>query len=255
MQHSGPGDPDVRQGNVTAPRLGSLVGGRGPLVLGLGLAIACTGTRALPAELPGKYGGTPFHDSVHKGEPQRIPGRVQCAYFDLGGEGVAFHNTDTVNKGSGMLNPADGSYLNEFRMREAVGISYVKYRDAIDDNPFDLAKPAEGQLYVGWTNPGEWFNMTVEVERAGRYGIDLLYTSNRGGAISLDLDGRPLGPPIEVLSTFNAADPVPWRQWHHWNLMRGIAVVNLPKGVSVLTFHIVSEGNMNLAYLDFSLRE
>jgi hypothetical protein len=27
--------------------------------------------------------------------------------------------------------------------------------------------------------------------------------------------------------------------------------VNLPKGVSVLTLHIVTGGNMNLAYLDF----
>ena len=26
----------------------------------------------------------------------------------------------------------------------------------------------------------------------------------------------------------------------------------LPKGVSVLTVHIVTEGNMNLAYLDFA---
>jgi Carbohydrate binding module (family 6) len=176
---------------------------------------------------------------------------VQCAYFDLGGEGVAFHNTDTVNKGSGMLNPADGSYLNEFRMREPVGISYVKYRHAIDDNPFDLVKPAEGQLYVGWTNPGEWIKMTVEVAHSGRYGIDLLYTSNRGGVISLDLDDRPLAPRIEILSTWNAAETVPWRQWHHWNLMKEVAVVNLPQGVSVLTLRIVTNGNMNLAYLDF----
>jgi hypothetical protein len=229
--------------------------GRGPFALWLCLLLVHTGPRTSAADLQGTYAGTPFHDSVYTGGPQRIPGRVQCAYFDLGGEGVAFHNTDTVNKGSGMLNPADGSYLNEFRMRESVGISYVKYRDAIDDNPFDLVKPDEGQLYVGWTNPGEWFNMTVEVERAGRYGIDLLYTSNRGGAISLDLDGRPVVPAVEILSTSNPAETVPWRQWHHWNLMRSIAVVDLPKGVCVLTLHIVSEGNMNLAYLDLSPRK
>jgi hypothetical protein len=234
---------------------GSPLSIRRPPVLGLFLLLACTAPGATAGDPPGKYSGTPFHDSVHKGGPQIIPGRVQCAYFDMGGEGVAFHNTDRVNKGSGMLNPADGSYLNEFRMREAVGISYVKYRDAIDYNPFDLVKPAEGQLYVGWTNPGEWFNMTVEVKHAGRYGIDLLYTSNRGGAISLDLDGMPLTPAIEIVSTFNAAEKVPWRQWHHWNQMKDIAVVSLPKGVSVLTLHIVSEGNMNLAYLDFSPRD
>jgi hypothetical protein len=204
---------------------------------------------------PATYGGTPFHDSVYKSGPQRIPGRVQCAYFDLGGEGVAYHNTDSVNKGSGMLNPANGSYLNEFRMKEAIGISYVKYHDAIDDNPFDLVKPAEGQLYVGWTNPGEWINMTVRVERAGMYEVDLLYTSNRGGSISLDLDGKPLLAAVDIISTRNAAETVPWRQWHHWNLMRNIAAVRLPQGMSVLTLNIVSEGNMNLAYLDFRAKE
>ena len=197
------------------------------------------------------YQGTPYHDSAYKGGPQAIPGRVQCAYYDLGGEGVAFHNTDTRNKGSGMLNPANGTYLNEFRMNEAVGISYTKFHDAIDDNPYDLVKPAEGQLYVGWTNPGEWFNMTVNVERAGTYAVDLLYTSNRGGKVSLDLNGRSLVPATEVLSTSNAAETIPWRQWHHWNLMKDLAVVKLPSGISVLTFHVVSEGNMNLAYLDF----
>ena len=33
--------------------------------------------------------------------------------------------------------------------------------------------------------------------------------------------------------------------------MTNMAEVELPKGVSVLTLHIVTEGNMNLAYLDF----
>jgi hypothetical protein len=220
-------------------------------VLGLCLLVACCSLRASADEPSHVYHGTPYHDSVYKGGPQPVPGRVECAYYDLGGEGVAFHNTDTRNKGSGMLNPANGTYLNEFRMNEAVGISYTKFHDSIDDNPFDLVRPAEGQLYVGWTNPGEWFNMTVEVAQPGAYVIDLLYTSNRGGKISLDLDGRPLVPATDVLSTANAAETIPWRQWHHWNVMKNFAVVSLPRGVSVLTLHIVSEGNMNLAYLDF----
>jgi len=37
------------------------------------------------------YRGKPFHDSVYHGGAQKIPGRVQCAYYDLGGEGVAYH--------------------------------------------------------------------------------------------------------------------------------------------------------------------
>ncbi|HXQ80348.1 MAG TPA: hypothetical protein VN775_03485 [Opitutaceae bacterium] len=218
--------------------------------LGLLLGCPCAPASAGPAD----YRGTPFEDSVYRGGPQKIPGRVQCAYFDLGGEGVAYHTADRRNQGSGALNPADGTYLNEFRMNEAVGTSYTKFHDAIDDNPFNLVQPPEGQLYVGWTKPGEWFKMTVEVARAGAYTIDLLYTSNRGGEISLDLDGIPMTPAMGIVPTSKAAETVPWRQWHHWNLMRGIAAVILPKGVSVLTLHVVSEGNMNLAYLDFEPR-
>jgi hypothetical protein len=197
------------------------------------------------------YQGTPYHDSVYPGGPQKIPGRVQCAYYDLGGEGVAYHDTDAVNQGSGVLNPANGTYLNEFRMKEGVDTSYTKFHDAIDNNPYDLVQPPEGQLYVGWTAPGEWFNLTVAVEHAGVYSIDLLYTSNRGGTISLDRNGQPLASAINLISTRNDQDPIAWRQWHHWNVMTNIAEVKLPKGPSVLTVHIVTEGNMNLAFLDF----
>jgi hypothetical protein len=209
------------------------------------------GACAVASEEPPKYGGIPYHDSAYNGGPQRIPGRVQCAYFDLGGEGVAYHTADTRNHGSGELNPANGTYLNEFRMNEAVGTSFTKFHDAIDRNPFNLVQPPEGQLYVGWTGAGEWIKMTVEVERAGTYTIDLLYTSNRGGDISLDLNGRPLTRAISVVSTRNAGETIPWRQWHHWNLMRGIAEIDLPAGTNVLTLRVLTQGNMNLAWLDF----
>src|SRR5690349_265911 len=63
-----------------------------------------------------EYGGKPFHDSVYPGGPQKIPGRVQCAYYDLGGEGVAYHDSDAINSGSGTFNKPDGTYLNQFRM-------------------------------------------------------------------------------------------------------------------------------------------
>ena len=197
------------------------------------------------------YQGKPYHDSVYHGGPQKIPGRVQCAYYDLGGEGVAYHDLDATNQGSGVLNPPNGTYLNEFRMYEGVDTSYTKFHDQIDNSPYDFARPPEGQLYVGWTAPGEWFNVTVMVKHAGVYTIDLLYTSHQGGVISLDLNGRPLVPVIGIISTYEDNDPVDWRQWHHWNIMSNLAEVELPKGKSVLTVHILTEGNMNLAYFDF----
>jgi hypothetical protein len=209
----------------------------------------------VPAGAAEHHRGRPFHDSVYHGGPQKIPGRVQCAYYDLGGEGVAYHDTDAKNKGSGTLNPADGSYLNEFRMHEGVDTSYTKYHDEVDENPYEAVHPPKDQLYVGWTDPGEWFNMTVKVQHAGRYHVGLLYTSKRGATISLALHGKDVSGPIKIETTYNAADPIAWRQWHHWNYAKNLATVTLPKGTYVLTLRIESEGNMNLAYLDFSRAE
>jgi len=197
------------------------------------------------------YKGSPYHDSRYQGGAQRIPGRVDCAYYDLGGEGIAYHDTDSKNNGSGALNPADGTYLNQFRMDEGVDTSYTKFHDAIDNNPYDVVQPPENQLYVGWTEPGEWFKITVEVAQAGVYNADLLHTSNRGGTISIDVNGKSGTGPLTIQSTFNAADPIAWRQWHHWNVAPGMVKLRLPKGRSVLTVHILSRGNMNLAYFDF----
>jgi hypothetical protein len=67
----------------------------------------------------------------------------------------------------------------------------------------------------------------------------------------LDVNGEPATPALKIPSTFNADDPIAWRQWHHWNLARNFVKVRLPKGKSVLTVHVLTEGNMNLAYFDF----
>ncbi len=198
------------------------------------------------------YTGTPYTDAHHPNGPQAVPGRVECAFYDRGGEGVAYHDTDPQNRGSGGLNPADGSYLNEFRMAEGVDTSYTKYHDTIDNSPFEAVKPPEGLLYVGWTEPGEWFRITVNVARAGLYRADLLYTSNRGGTLSLDVNGQDATGPLPIRSTFNAADPIAWRQWHHWDRMTGLAQLRLPAGKNVLTVHILSGGNMNLQSFDFT---
>lgn len=208
---------------------------------------------------PGKaflaqYKGVPFTDARYKDGAQKIPGRVVCAYYDLGGEGVAYHDTDAVNHGSGELNPADGSYLNEFRMHEGVDTSYTKFNrtpDKVDDNPYDLVQPPPDQLYVGWTVPGEWFNLTVDAAKAGNYSMNLLYTAHNDGQVGIDVNGVAQEQAIDVKSTFNAAEPVAWRQWHHWNYAENAGRVKLAAGKNVLTIHVVSGGQMNLAYFDF----
>jgi hypothetical protein len=183
-------------------------------------------------------------------KPQRIPGKIECEYYDLGGEGVAYHDSDSVNNGSGKLNPANGSFLNEFRMKEGVDISYTKSHD-IDNNPYSKVFPKMDQLYVGWTVPGEWINYTVKVDRTANYKLGLMYTANGDGIIALDVDGKEIAKDLKITSTHNDRDTVQWRQWHHWNKTDSLAVVRLEKGTHVLTLHVVANGNMNFDYLEF----
>jgi hypothetical protein len=202
----------------------------------------------------GNYRGTPYIDSVYKKGAQIIPGKLQCEYYDLGGEGIAYHDNDSINSGSGHLNPSDGSYLNEFRIKEAVDISYTKFREpAIDNNSFNFVEPEKDQLYVGWTSPGEWTKYTINVEAAGSYRLGLMYTSNQNGKISFSVNDVDITGPISVPSTYVPRDSVAWRQWHHWNYIDQIARIDLKKGLQTITLHTVEIGQMNYDFITFKL--
>ena len=184
---------------------------------------------------------------------QWIPGRIECKWYDHGGEGVAYHDADSINNGSGKLNPANGNFLNEFRMKEAVDISYTKSNN-IDNNPYGKVEPVLDQLYVGWAQPGEWINYTVLVKEPGLYRIGLMYTANGDGAISLDIDGKQVADSLKIPTTHDDRDTVAWRQWHHWNKLDSLTAINIPKGKHLLTIHVTEHGNMNFDYLEFTKR-
>ena len=151
-------------------------------------------TTAFSQSFLSQYKGLPYRDSRYSGGSQKIPGMVVCAYYDLGGEGVAYHDTDPKNHGSGELNPADGTYLNEFRIHEGVDTSYTKFNrkpDPIDDNPFDKIVPPADLLYIGWTEPGERFNVSIDVAHSGTYAADSLHIEPRRDNISrCEWEGR-----------------------------------------------------------------
>ncbi len=60
-----------------------------------------------------------FTTAAFKAAGSASPAR-SYALTRSGGEGAAYHDADSKNNGSGALDPADGSYLNEFRMAEGV---------------------------------------------------------------------------------------------------------------------------------------
>ena len=92
---------------------------------------------SIVAVVPGAYGGT----------PQSIPGHIFVQHFDSGGEGIAYHDTDSTNHG-------------DFRMSEGVDVS-------------DDEIPVSGFYRLYWTAPGEWVNYTINASHSGFYSIIL----------------------------------------------------------------------------------
>lgn len=187
-----------------------------------------------------QYEGKPFGNERFSRSPQTIPGRVMCARFDFGGEGVSWHETTEANMGSGRYNPVNGTYLNEFRINEGVDISYTKVdMDYTDKNKFI---PEQGMFYIGWTVPGEWVKYTVEITETGIYSVNMLYSAADDGSISLSLDDQDLAGELKLLSTTSP---------HIWNHAENLAEVKLVKGTHTLTLHTKEKGGMNYAWFDF----
>jgi hypothetical protein len=228
------------------------------------LLIASARVHAQSAAPPTPYPGIPFRDSAYSGGPQVIPGRLQNEYYDTmaisdsakaagAEEGVTYHDTDNKNDGSGKLNTG-GTYLDQFRRHESADLSYTKFGhapDAIDDSPFNLVTPEPNSLYLGWIAPGEWVRYTVDVREEGVYSMRVMFTSKFGGHISLDSDGKDLTGPLEIPPTFDARDPVEWRQAHHWGRLERLGRFRLKKGVQVLTLHFLDKPVMNFDYMEF----
>jgi hypothetical protein len=201
--------------------------------------------------VPAGYAGAAFGDARNVRAPQRIPGRLQAELFDTGGAGVAYSDTDGSNSGSGALNPIDGSYLNGFRAGDAVDTSYTKDRGTPtqDFSEYNFVTPDRDALYLGWTEPGEWVNYTVVVETTGAYAVDAMYTSNGAGTFRIFVDDVLQGT-VMLPTTHVDADPVAWRQWHHWNRFASPLRLTLRAGMHLVRLEVVV-GNFNLDYLEF----
>ena len=181
-----------------------------------------------------------------------IPGKIQCEFYDTGGEGVSFHDSDAINSGSGGLNKG-GDYFSTFRINEAVDISFTKYFNNIDNSAFNIVEQQEHQLYVGWAAPGEWMKYTVDVKESGSYQIGLMFTARHGGVVRLSTEsGEQVD--LNVPTTYDPKDPHDWRQWHHWNYIEDLGTIALKKGKQVLTLTTLEKGEMNYDYINLTLR-
>jgi len=160
-----------------------------------GLA-ACDGAIAWAATTP--FGGTPV----------ALPGTIQAANFDEGGEGVAYHDTTSGNTG--------GAYRS---------------------TDVDLQASSEGGYNIGWIAPGEWVNYTVSVQAAGNY-IATLRVASPVAGVSLHIG---FNGPSSVWKTVTIPVTGDWQSW------TSVAVpVTLGAGVQQMTL-LFDTGAVNIS--------
>ncbi|MDB5357998.1 MAG: hypothetical protein JWN24_4451 [Phycisphaerales bacterium] len=143
------------------------------------------------------------------------PGTIEAENYDNGGEGVAYHDTQTVNPG--------GAYRHD-----GVGIT--------------ATHDAGGGYYVGWTHPTEWLQYTVNVAATTTYTLDVRLASINGGTFHFSSDGHAVTGAIKMPNTGG---------WENWTTV-SVPGVNLTAGKHVirLSFDTVANpttgiGNIN----------
>jgi hypothetical protein len=125
------------------------------------------------------------------GEPPRIgdlpASRIEAENYDLGGEGIAYHDLDPANRG-----------LSDFPRPDSVDVEYA----------FDT-----GSSYaVAYARAGEWLNYTVDVMADDVYDLDVRLASLKGGgAFHLEIDGVRLMSSLTVPKTGGWADYTTFR--------------------------------------------
>ena len=161
-------------------------------------------------------GGTTTGEAPYGGTPAAVPGTVQAANYDTGGQGVAY-NVNAVN-GSGNSYRSDG-----------VDLEVCADTGCGDD--------------IGWTAAGQWFKYTVNVATAGTYALSLRLAAPTAVTNALQIDnaaGADLTGVITAPATGGYQD---------WTTVT--ANITLPAGVQTLTIDQDSPG-WNLHYLTFA---
>jgi beta-glucosidase-like glycosyl hydrolase len=162
--------------------------------------------------------GAPFG-----GTAAAVPGTVQAANYDTGGQGVAYNVTST--------NGTANSYRSD-------GVDLEATADTLDTTA------AGGADDMGWTTPGQWFNYTVNVATAGTYSVGFRVSSPYGLTDALHIansSGTNLSGSVAVPNTGG---------YETWTTVT--ANVTLPAGQQ--TLRVAQDDNgFNFHYLTFTL--
>jgi beta-glucosidase len=204
--------PRLARPRWARPRLGR--SGRTALSVAVVAALALVGGVQHAA-----YGAT---GAPYGGTAAAVPGTVQAANYDTGGQGVAYNVTS-----------ANGS-ANSYRS------------DGVDlEATADTQNASGGGAYdIGWTTSGQWFNYTVNVATAGTYSVAFRLSSPYGITDALHIAnaaGTNLSGSVAVPNTGG---------YETWTTVT--ASVTLPAGQQTLTVDQDSNG-FNFHNMTFTL--
>ena len=162
------------------------------------------------------------------GTPVEIEGIIEAENFDLGGQGVGYHDTEEEN-----LAVINGSSI---------------YRD---DKGVDV-EVGETVTNIGYTNEGEWVNYTVNVSETGDYDFEFTVASGSdtgGHSIKLQLVDRNTGAVSDLGETGDFSNT------GGWSAYTGITVpeVGLSEGLNTLRVYFTG-GGTNLDKIHATLR-
>jgi len=134
-----------------------------------------------------------FESEQSPGESSRAyadhdPSRIQAEDYDVGGEGVAYHDTTSGNAGGA-------------------------YRD--DDVDIEETSDANGEYNVGWIEDGEWLEYTVDVPE-GTYALTARVAGfpTSDAQLTVQVDGEEVGT-LDVSRTGG---------WQDWETVTGESV-------------------------------
>ena len=145
--------PDLRR---AAPERGGTQRARSRPRFRAALVVVALSSATLVATHSSAYAAT---DAPYGGTAAAVPGTVQAANYDTGGQGVAYNVTST--------NGSANSYRSD-------GVDLETTADTLDTTA------AGGAYDIGWTTAGQWFDYTVNVATAGTYSVAFRVSSPYG---------------------------------------------------------------------------
>jgi hypothetical protein len=182
-----------------------------------------------PNQVPSTYTGRPLG-----GTPQVIPGKIQIENYDTGGEGVAFHDT---GNGHGQLCGVTRTDL--------VNLNCTGQGGSPTDQTQGTCAKLTGDEYLGYIDPGFWFNYTVNVQQAGTYVIST--HAGVAGTPMLTLTFTPTlkSPTLTLPGTSGCGV----ESYHVWAVQDNLGTIALQPGTYVMRLDFVAAG-LNLDWID-----